>query len=144
MFVLLAGDWDSILVPLYIESKSGYEPRKHSSGDDNLGEIGRYQGAPIFRGRAIGGRRLYVIEPGRWGTFTRSKYEDGQEVRIEINTIPEERARELLQLNPEYFSDEPDDPSKLRKLQAQVDVCIGIQHGFDVIDPMRARNIVSE
>ena len=143
-FVVLAGDWGNVLVPLYIESKPGYEPRRHFSRDDSLGEIGRYQDAPIFRGRAVGERHLYVIEPSRWGTFALSSYEDGQDVRVEVEPICEGRAQQLLHLNPEYFSEEPDDPAKLRKLQAQVDVCIGVKHGFEVIDPTRARKIISD
>ena len=143
VFVLLAGDWESILVPLYIESKPNYEPRRRFSGDDDLGEIGRYQGYPIFRGRAIGERRLYVVEPSRWGTFVRTEYEDGRAVRVEVEPIPEERAHELLQLNPEYFSEESDEPSQLRKLQTQVEVYIAIQHGFQVADITRARRFTS-
>lgn len=143
VFVLLAGEWEGILVPLYIESKSGYEPRRHFSGDDNLGEIGRYQGSPIFRGRANGERRLYVIEPGAWGYFMRGQFDDGKDVRVEIEAISDEHARELLQINPDYFHDQPEYEAKLRKLQTCVGISVSVRHGFEVINPLRAIRVAS-
>ena len=60
------------------------------------------------------------FEPSMWGRYIREQFEDGQDLLVEVKTISQERAQELLQANPVYFSDQPDDESKIRKLQTYV------------------------
>ena len=143
MFVVIAGDWGNVLVGLYTREGEGYIPSQHSSDENTLGAVGRYRGNPIFRGKAVGERRLYVIEPGAWGYFMRAHFDDGQDVRVDIEPISNERAQELLQINPDYFQDQPDYEGKLRKLQTCVGISISVRHGFKVINPSRARRIAS-
>ena len=61
---------------------------------------------------------------------------------ININTISTDRARELLIENPNYFASEPDDESKLRKLQTYLELLIGARTEFRVTNPSRARVIL--
>ncbi|MCY4415338.1 MAG: hypothetical protein OXE87_03380 [Chloroflexi bacterium] len=143
MFVVIAGDWGNILVGLYTREGEGYIPSQHSSDENTLGEVGRYRGNPIFRGKAVGERRLYVIEPGTWGYFMRAHFDDGQDVRVDIEPISNERAQELLQITPDHFRDQPDYEAKLRKLQTCVGISTSVRHGFEVINPSRARRIAS-
>ena len=101
--------------------------------------IGRYRGHPIVRGSRNGERRFYIVDPSSWGTLVRGQFEGDQDIRVEINTVSEERANELLELNPDYFPDEPDLESKLRKLQSMVQMRIGIREEFRVSDRSRGR-----
>ena len=71
--------------------------------------------------------------------LVRRQFEGDQDIRVEINTVSEERANELLDLNPDYFPDEPDLESKLRKLQSMVQMSIGIREEFRVSDRSRGR-----
>ena len=98
--------------------------------------------APIVRGPHDGDRRLYVLEPGTWGCFVRAQVEGDQDLLVEVHPISLERARELLATNPAYFPDEPDEASKLRKLQASVEVRTAARTEFRVTDPSRARRVI--
>ena len=102
---------------------------------------GRYRGQLILKGPSDGVRRLYVFEPSTWGCYIRAQFEDGQNVLVEVKPISQERAQELLELNPAHFSDQPDDESKIRKLQTRVEVGVAVRHGFRTTDPSRARKI---
>ena len=65
-----------------------------------------------------------------------------QDLRIEIKAISINRGKELLKANPEHFAGQPDEESKLRKLQTHVEIVIGARTGFGVDDPTRARRLV--
>ena len=143
IFVVLAGDWGNVLVGLYTHIGAGYVPNRHTSDENTLGEAGRYRGHPIFRGRALGQRRLYVTEPSTWGYFVRGQFENGQALSVDIEPISNDRAQELLQAEPDHFPDQPDYEAKLRKLQTCVGISVRVCHGFEVIDPSRARRIAS-
>ena len=141
--VVLAGDWEEIEIALLGKKVKEYLPYWQLEGVeiDPSVELGRYRGYPILRGPRNGERQLYVFEPGAWGTFVRAPFADGQYIRVDVDPISPERAQELLQANPNYFSDQPDDESKKRKMQTFVEVTIGVCRGFEVIDPTRARKI---
>ena len=139
--VTLAGDWGDIGLALYSEEAEGYKPYWQLSEEDPLMVAGRYRGRLILKGTSDGERRLYVFEPSMWGRYIREQFEDGQDLLVEVKTISQERAQELLQANPAYFSDQPDDESKIRKLQTYVEVGVVIRHGFRTTDPSRARKI---
>ena len=139
--IVLAGDWREIVRVSYGQEPHGYEPFWRMTERDSIGELARYNSYPILRGPETGDRRLYVVYPCTWGCFVRAQFDDGNDIRVEVNPISTERAQEYLQANPDHFPDEPDDESKLRKLQTLVEVDIGVRHGFRVIDPTRARRI---
>ena len=139
--VVLAGDWGNIGLALHSDEAPGYEPYWQFTGQGAFLEIGRYYGHPILRGPTVGQRRLYVVDLDTWGTFVRAPFADGQDLDVRVAFISDEDAEELLQKNPSYFPDQPDCPSKLRKLQTQVDVTAVVRHGFQVNDPTRARLI---
>ena len=141
MAIVLAGDWGDIERALYSAQAVGYEPYWRLAKEDQLTVAGRYQGHPILKGSADGERRLYVFEPSTWGHYIRAQYEDGQNLRVEVKPISHERAQELLSANSAHFSDQPDDESKIRKLQTCVEVGVAIRHGFRTTDPSRARKI---
>ena len=84
---------------------------------------------------------MYVVDLGTWGTYERASFAEGEEFRADVEAISPERARELLDANPGFFADEPDDVSRMRKMQAHVVVSIGVQDSFRVSDPSRARRI---
>ena len=140
--VLLAGDWIDLQVALGTENPEGYVDRWRLPEDGQIGEIARYRGHPIFIFPHHDNRRLYVVEPAGWGCFIRAQSEDAQDLRIEIEPIPADRARELLEDNPNHFASQPDEESKLRKLQTYVEILISGRTGFRVKDPSRARVIV--
>ena len=140
--VVLAGDWQNPLLDLHAMGNEEYEPYWGLSGVDASVDIGRYRRHPILRGPTSGESRVYVVDIGTWGRFVRAPFGDGRDVRVDVELISPERAEELLQANPERFPDQPDHESKKRKLQAHVEVAVGVRHGFRVGDATRARRIV--
>ena len=143
ILVLLTGDWTDVLVDLEVQEPQGYEPGWRQRDADRADEFGRYRGYPITRGRVDGERRLYVVEPAVWGGFVRARLEDDQDLDVRVEPISAERAQELLAVNPGHFPDEPDQASKLRKLQAHVVITVAARMEFRVTDPSRARRIVA-
>ena len=141
--IVLEGDWEKTELALLGEAFNEYLPYWQLEGAeiDPLVELGRYRGYPILRGPSDGERQLYVFEPGAWGSFVRAPFADGQHIRVDVEPISPERAQELLQANPTYFSEQPDDESKKRKLQTYVAVWVGVRRGFRTTDPSRARKI---
>ena len=139
--VVLAGDAEDIFRYPRAEQIEGYESFMRLTGADPLVDIGRYRGIPMLRGTTDGERRVYVVDLGAWGSYVRAPSEDGQDPRVSIEPISAERARELFEANPGYFSDQPDDESKMREMQSRVEMVAGVRHGFRVIDPTRARKI---
>ncbi len=142
IIVLLAGDWLDVIGELEDDAPSGYQPWWQLTPAAQRGATGRYLGHPIIRGPHDGVRRLYVVEPGGWGCFVRAQVEGDQDLLVEVDSILPERARELLRAKPDYFPDEPDEASKLRKLQASVRVGAAARTEFRVIDPSRARRVI--
>ena len=141
-FLALAGDWREILARLSLETPEGYEP--HWKLPVQAGEeMGRYRGRPVIWSRVPGDdgdRRLYAVEPGAWGCLVRAPAGgDGQELRVGVETVSEERAAELLGGSPSLLADEPDEAAKLRKLQACAEINVAQHAGFRVRDPSRAR-----
>ena len=124
------------------EEHDGYVPAWQIPDADRVAECGRYQGHTFLRGPRNGERRLYVLEPGSWGCFVRAQCEGNQDLHIDVNPISADRARELLNSNPNHFPSEPDHESKLRKLQTYVDVAVYARTEFQVGDPSRARRVV--
>ena len=139
--VVVAGEWGNVELALYSDEAAGYEPYWQLGGQDGLVEIGRYRGHPILRGPRTGVRRLYVVDIETWGTFVRAPFAEGQDLEVRVDLISPEYAEQLLDRNPNYFPDQPDRPSKLRKLQTQVEVTAVVRHGFRVNDHTRARSI---
>ena len=140
--VLLAGDWFSLQVALNTGDFKGYEVDWRLPQSERVGEIGRYRGHPILSIPDYEDRCLYVVEIAAWGQFLRAQFEAGQDLRIDVNTISADRAHELLAINPDHFPGEPDEESKLRKLQTHVEIVIGARTGFHLTDPSRAMRIV--
>ena len=140
--LVLAGDWSIIEFALTTAEPGKYVPARQLSDDERIGEIGRYRGHPVLRGPAGGGQRVYVLEPGTWGCFVHAQLEGDQDLRIQVSPVSLERAQELLEANPCYFASEPDQESKLRKLQTCVEISIGARAGFRVIDSTRARRVI--
>ena len=122
--VVLAGDWGDALHTIYF-----------------VGSVGRYRDHPILLGPTNGNRQLYVVDTSTWGTFVRAPFSEGEELRIDIEPVSHERAQELLQSKTEYFPNESDDKSRIRKLQTYVKITVGVRHGFQAIDHRRARRI---
>ena len=141
--VVLAGNWLDLQVGLGTENPDGYEAAWRLPESDRVGEIGRFRGHPILSAQDYKGRCVYVVEPAGWGHFVRAQIDGDQDLRIDINPISIDRAHELLKDNPNHFASEPDEESKLRKLQTFVEVVIGDRTGFRVTDASRARRVAS-
>ena len=138
--VVVAGDWGGDLVPLYDEAE-GYEPYWALSEPDSSMYLGRYRGHPVLRGPTDGERRVYVVDLGTWGTMVRVPFGEVQDVLFEVEPVSAERARELLDANTNHIPDQPDEESKLRKLQTHVAVRVAVRVGFRNTDPTRARRV---
>ena len=141
LVVVLAGNWSHLQVGLRLENLDGYEPSWRLPKDDQVGEIGRFRGYPILSAEGHQGRCAYVVDLATWGHFLRARIHGDHKLRVEITPISVDRAMELLADNPNHFASEPDEASKLRKLQTLVEVVIGARTGFHVADPTRARRI---
>ncbi len=141
LVVVLAGNWLHLEVGLSTENPEEYEPSWNLPEDDRVGEMGRYRGFPILRARDDEDRCVYVVDLAAWGQFVRARTDADHDLRVEIKPISIDRARKLLADNPEHFPGEPDEESKLRKLQTHVEMVIGARTGFRVADPTRARRI---
>ena len=142
IIVLLAGDWLDVIGEFEDDAPSGYQPWWQLTPAAQRGATGRYLGHPIIRGPHDGDRRLYVVEPGTWGCFVRAQVEGDQDLLVEVDAISLDRARELLSANPNSFSQEPDEESKLRKWQTFVEVGVAARTEFRVVDPSRARRVI--
>ena len=92
--------------------------------------------------RTDGDRHLYVVELGAWGCFVRVQVEGDTDLLVEVEPIPEERAREMLSENPNHLPDIDDHDVKLRKLQTFVRVRVAARTRFRVTNPERARRVV--
>ena len=139
--VVLAGNWFDLEVGLNTENPEGYEAYWSLPESDRVGEIGRYRGHPILHARDYVGRCVYVVDPVGWGHFVRAKADGDQDLRVEIKPISIDRAHELLTANPDHLASQPDEESKLRKLQTYVEIMIGARTGFRVTDTSRARRV---
>ena len=140
--VVLAGNWFDLQVGLGTANPEGYEASWRLPESERLGEIGRYRGHPILNARDYVGRCVYVVDLSGWGHFVRAKADGDQDLRVEINPISIDRAHELLTANPDHFASQPDEESKLRKLQTYVEIVVGARTGFRVADTSRARRVV--
>ena len=141
LLVILAGDCSDVLTFSDGEEPTGYEPWWRIPDGERMGEIARYRGHPLLSGPEHGERRLYVVEPGTWGCFVRAQVEGARDLLVEVNPLSTERARVLLDANPELFDSEPDEESRLRKIRTHVDVVVATRTEFRVADPSRARRI---
>ena len=142
LLVMLVGDWFDTEIALNREKPPEYLPHWQLPPDNTLWKIGQYRKHLIVSGPKDRDRRLYVVDTKTWGLFVRGRFEDGEDVRVDITPISAERAQELLASGHNYFPDEPDDDSKSRKLQTMVQITIGAQHGFRIVDRGRAQQIV--
>ena len=140
--VVLAGNWRDIESELKGTEPDGYEPDWRIPEADRLGEVGRFRGAPIFRGPANDKRQVYVVEPQSWGRLVRAKIKGSTHPNVEVSTISAQRANELLDLNPLYFPEEPNEATKIRKLQTRVEILVSHRKEFQATNPSRARRIV--
>ena len=140
--IVLAGNWRIVLSELDASEPDGYIPQWQIPEDERVGDVGQYRNNPIFRGPADKGRRLYVVDLGSWGYLLRAQIEDGYHILVKISTVSRERARELLTENPRHFASEPDEASKVRKLQTHVEILVRARRELRVADASRARRIV--
>lgn len=142
--VVLGGSMAGLLHHARVGLVEGYEPLRRSPDSDPSVELARYHGYPILRGPESGKPGACVVDVGTWGNYVRAPFDDGEELRVDVEVISQEQAREILDGNPDYGADQLDDESRVRKIQTMVLVKVGVRHGFRVVDPTRARTIVSE
>ena len=142
MLIVLAGDWSHILTRLSMNPPDGYEPRGKRPEIKRSGEIARYVGHQILKNWGYEERRLYVVELKAWGRLVLAKVNGDRGIVVKVNPISAERAQALLNSEPLHFAEEPDDTSKIRKLQTCVEIVVSAHAEFRVNDPSRARRIV--
>ena len=141
VLVLLVGDWSKIIFELdrsERESEGGWAPY---DADRLAPGVSRwYRGHPIiWRQRNAPERHLYMVEPGAWGCFVRAQTDGGRDLIVDVEAISDDRARTMLKSDTDYFPDQPDDVSKLRKLRGHVVVGVAGRASFGVLDFTRAR-----
>ena len=141
---VLAGDWFDIVVALHGDGYEDFVPAWQLPDADRLTEWGEYRGQPVLRGPRDGERRMYLVEVRSWGCLVRGQCEGEQDLRIDVKQISPERARDLLEANPNHFPEEPEFEDKLRKLQTCVELEVCYRIGFQVKNPPHARRIMSE
>ena len=139
---MLAGNATQLEIALDSERPDGYVPAWQIPDGDPDTELGRYHGQTILRGPRDGELRLYLVEPRSWGCLVRAQCNGDQDLRIDVSTITVERARQLLNENPNHFASEPDDESKIQKLRAYVELEVYARIDFRIKDPSRARRVV--
>ena len=140
--VLLEGDWARVFTDLATDRPDGYESWWTAGYSGWEGTQRRYRENPIVWIPTGGERKVYVVEPGAWGCFVRAQVEGDTDLRVGVESISEERAREMLSARPDLLSDVPDPETKLRKLQTFVIIEIAGRTGFRVTNPDRARKVV--
>ena len=141
---VLAGDWFDIVVALHGDGYEDFVPAWQLPEADGLNEWGEYRGQPVLRGPRDGERRMYLVEVRSWGCFVRGQCEGAQDLHIDLKTISPERARDLLEANPNHFPEESEYEDKLRKLQTYVELEVCYRIGFEVKNSSYARRIMSE
>ena len=124
LVAVLAGDWIDVEVALGTREHQNFVPAWQIPEADRRAEWGEYRGHTFLRGPSDGERRMYLVEPGLWGCFVRTRYGGEQDLRIDIKPVPLERAQELLDTNPNHFPDESAYENKLRKLQTHVELAV--------------------
>ena len=144
MVAVLAGDWIDVEVALGRGEHENFVPAWQIPEADQRAVWGEYRGHTFLRGPRDGERRMYLVEPGSWGCFVRARYEGEQDLRIDIKPLASERARELLDANPNHFPDEPEWENKLRKLQTCVKLVVCHRIEFRANNSSRARRVVSQ
>ena len=142
VIAVLAGDWRELEIALNSEKHEGYVPPWQIPDADQVAELGRYHGHKILRGPTDSDLRMYLVELKSWGCFVRAQCKGDQDLRIDVSTISVERAREILNENPNHFPTEPDEESKLRKLQTCVELEIYARIEFRIKNPSRALRVV--
>ena len=142
LVIVLAGDWSDVLTDLSVNQPDGYQPRQQDPEDDQTREIARYNGHPILRGPAYDDRQLYIVEPEAWGRSVRAKAKGDRGIVVNVKPVSAERAQALLDSDPQHFAEEPDETSKLRKLQTCVEIIVSARAEFRGTDPSRARRIL--
>ena len=141
--VLLVGDWADALAELRRSPDRSGAPSWRAGGPEP-GVWARYGPHPVvWQERRAAECELYVLDPAGRGCLVRAQADDGRDLAINVGTISAERARRMLDENPDRFPDEPDESSKLRKLQACVTIDVRERTGFRVVDPARARRLVA-
>jgi len=141
--IVMAGDWTDLIVGLAIESPEGYQEKWQLPESEHVGEIARYLGHPIINSPFHENRSLYVVELAKWGSFAHAQVGGDQGLNLDIRAIPIERAREILAAEPELLADQPDEESRLRKLQTCVHIVGDTSIRFHLSDSTRARVIVA-
>ncbi len=141
VIIVLAGNWSELQFALDMANPEEYEASWRLPESERIGEVGRYRGHSIINAPDYEDRCVYVVDPSGWGRFVRAKTDGDKYLRVEVKPIPIERARELLAANSNHFASEPDEESKLRKLQACVEIAVGARTGFRISDPTRARRV---
>ena len=145
LVVVLAGDWAEVEFGLDGMQLEGYEAMWEIPEEDRVGEIGRYRGHPIIR--LFGSNdppstpHLYVVEVDMWGWFVDATLDPFHDLIIEFHPISAQRAQELLEAHPPLFSDQPDKPSKCRKLQTRIELIVSHRTDFLVVNSERARRV---
>ena len=141
--IIVEGEWGDILYALDENEVDGYEPNWRLEDVDPWVDVGRYRGSPILRGPADGERRFYVVDLGTWGTMVRVPFEGRQDLLLDIKPVSAEWAQELISANPDWRPDEPDEESKIRKMQTVVEMKAVVRIGFRNTHPDRARVILA-
>ena len=142
LVLLLSGDWAGIIIALESSHNDEYIPAWQAEDPDQVHGFGLYRGYALFFSHLDEPRQLYVVVPGEWGTLVRAEVQPDLYTNVEVKPISPDRAQDLLGSNPEYFPNEPDISSKLRKLQTCVEVVIGFRTEFRMVAPSRARRFV--
>lgn len=146
VLVLLLGDFHDVVVQLSVRPPAEYVPHWSLPEENELKSCdieGTYRGYPVLRHHSDGAPRLYIVEPRAWGCVVRGQVEGETDLRVEIEPITVERARELLASSPQLVQDEPDDIAKVRRLRSLVLSRIYERVGFLVRDPSRARRVLT-
>lgn len=108
------------------------------TGERTMFVEGAYRGWPVLVYPDNRSLRVAVIDRASWGCMVRAPYRN-QEIITEIEEIDRDRADEILKKKPGILPEQPDDESKIRKLQTQVFVSHWERAWFIVRDPLRAR-----
>ncbi len=135
--VILAGDWNDLVIQLEVESPEGW--RGTNSGEElQTFQVGWFDDAPVVMIRATD-REIFVVDRSTWGTVLRAPV-DGEDLHVSLEAITPEMAAEIIARESNMPNAEREEATNM--LISVVSIAVSEKVGFHVKDASRALRVV--